>query len=250
MDDLIYWIWLTNISGVGIKTQHILLNSFGHPRNIYEAELCELIEAGIGRKRSESIVNARSLERAIRINEDCKKLGIRIITIKDDFYCNQQRLDENIPILLYSKGNLSVNDYCRKHIGMIGARRCTQDDKNACIKLIEIMAASDNPVIVSGAAKGIDGYAHTAAIKNGLKTIAFVGNGLDVYYPREHKELLDMISQNGAVISQFPPGTPPLKYHFPMRNRLIAAWSDELQVFGAGRNSGTRYTVEYFDLNL
>ena len=78
------------------------------------------------------------------------------------------------------------------------------------------------------------------------RLIAFVGNGLDVYYPREHKELLDMISQNGAVISQFPPGTPPLKYHFPMRNRLIAAWSDELQVFGAGRNSGTRYTVEYF----
>lgn len=251
MDDLIYWIWLTNISGVGIKTQHILLNSFGHPRNIYEAEIAVLLETGVGKNRCESIVNARGLERAIRINRECERLGIKTITREDTFYSDKHRSDDNLPILLYSKGNLSSEDYGRKHIGVIGARRCTQEDKNACIKLIENRGSVDNPIIVSGAAKGIDGYAHTAAIKNGLKTIAFVGNGLDIYYPREHMELFDMISQNGAVISQFPPGTPPLKYHFPMRNRLIAAWSDELQVFGAGRNSGTRYTVEYFDsINL
>ncbi|SEB07757.1 DNA processing protein [Pseudobutyrivibrio sp. ACV-2] len=246
MDEIVYWIWLTTIPYVGIKSQHILLMQFDNPRKVYEASMEGLSKTGIGTKRCTSIMNSKSLDSAIRIIEDCKKKGISIITCRDVFYTDKYIRDDNLPILLYCKGDIE-NVVCSSYsIGVIGARRCTQKDKAECIKFISEISIMDNPTIISGAAKGIDGYAHTAAIKNGLKTIAFVGNGLDIYYPKEHTGLIDEISQNGVVISQFPPGTPPLRYHFPMRNRLIAAWSDELKVFGAGRNSGTGYTVEYF----
>ena len=101
-------------------------------------------------------------------------------------------------------------------------------------------------IIISGGAKGIDGYAHTAAIRNGLRTIAFVGTGPDLCYPKEHSELFEQICEHGMILSEYPPGTSAFPSHFPRRNRLIAAWSDEMYVIGAGRNSGTQSTVHYF----
>ena len=89
-------------------------------------------------------------------------------------------------------------------------------------------------------AKGVDGYAHTAAIRNGLRTIAFVGTGPDLCYPKEHSELFEQICEHGMILSEYPPGTSAFPSHFPRRNRLIAAWSDEMYVIGAGRNSGTQ----------
>ena len=93
-------------------------------------------------------------------------------------------------------------------------------------------------------AKGIDAYAHTAAIKNGGYTIAVLGNGPDICYPGEHIHLYEMIIKNGCVMSEYPPGTKPRQYMFPRRNHLIAALSDEVFVIDTGRNSGTKTTVE------
>ena len=134
-----------------------------------------------------------------------------------------------------------------RRVGVIGARRCTREDKEKCINRVKRIG-EDNPgaIIISGGAKGIDGYAHTAAIKNGLRTIAFVGTGPDLCYPREHTELFEQIGEHGMILSEYPPGTAAYPSHFPRRNRLIAAWSHEMYVIGAGRNSGTRSTVQYF----
>ena len=134
-----------------------------------------------------------------------------------------------------------------RKIAVIGARRCSREDKERCIARVK-RCREDNPdaIIISGGAKGIDGYAHTAALKNGLRTIAFVGTGPDRSYPLEHSELFDKICENGMILSEYPPGTKARSYHFPRRNRLIAAWSDEMYVIGAGRNSGTQSTVNYF----
>ena len=94
-------------------------------------------------------------------------------------------------------------------------------------------------------AKGIDSYAHTAALKSHGYTIAVFGNGVDICYPKEHARLYEEIAEHGCIVSEYPPGTQPREYTFPKRNRLIAALSDKLYVIGAGRNSGTKSTVEY-----
>ena len=89
-----------------------------------------------------------------------------------------------------------------------------------------------------------DDYAHTAAIKTNGYTVAVLGSGVDICYPREHMDLYEAMIETGCIVSEYPPGTPPMRYSFPRRNRLIAALSDEICVIGAGRNSGTRTTIE------
>ena len=93
-------------------------------------------------------------------------------------------------------------------------------------------------------AKGIDSYAHTSALLHGGNTIAVLGNGPDICYPKEHAALMERIIETGAIVAEYPPGTKPRPYSFPMRNRLIAAMSDTLYVVDTGRNSGTISTIE------
>ena len=101
-----------------------------------------------------------------------------------------------------------------------------------------------NIAAISGMAKGIDSYAHTAAIKEGGYTIAVLGNGPEICYPKEHERLYEEISKNGCILSEYPPGTEPREYRFPKRNRLIADLSDRLYVIDAGRISGTKTTAQ------
>ena len=129
-------------------------------------------------------------------------------------------------------------------VGIVGARRCTQEAKQQVIDLTQKLVSA-NVTIVSGMAKGIDAYAHTVCLKSGGSTVAVLGNGLDICYPREHNKLMECIINNGLVVSEYPPGTPPTRYHFPKRNRLISAWSDQLYVIAPGKGSGALITAEY-----
>lgn len=111
------------------------------------------------------------------------------------------------------------------------------------IELAETL--SDQEItIVSGMAKGIDSYAHTACLKNGGYTIAVLGNGLDICYPSEHKKLMEQIERNGLLISEYEPGIRPQKINFPRRNRIIAAFSDEIIVIEAKKGSGALITAQ------
>ena len=229
------------------------------------------------------ILEARDLDDARQELEQCREQGIFLMTYRDEIYPKELRSVPDLPILLYGKGkpelfssdaDLGIDlsekwkpygpDYVpaeldwwwkdeplincpNRRVAVIGARRCTREDKEKCINRVKRIGEDNlGAIIISGGAKGIDGYAHTAAIKNGLRTIAFVGTGPDLCYPREHRELLEQISEQGMILSEYPPGTAAYPSHFPRRNRLIAAWSDEMYVIGAGRNSGTRSTVQYF----
>ena len=99
--------------------------------------------------------------------------------------------------------------------------------------------------VISGMAKGVDSYAHTACLKAKGYTVAVLANGLDICYPSEHEKLKECIENKGLVISEYPPGIRPTKYTFPKRNRLISAWSDELIVVAAGKKSGALITADY-----
>lgn len=119
-----------------------------------------------------------------------------------------------------------------------------QESKQKTVSLASEYAQKQIAV-VSGMAKGIDSYAHTACLNAGGYTIAILGNGLDICYPSEHHKLMRCIEEKGLLISEYPPGTPPDKYRFPRRNRLISSWSDKLFVIEAGRGSGALITAEY-----
>ena len=129
-------------------------------------------------------------------------------------------------------------------VGIVGARRCTQNNKQSVIMLTEEYV-SRGFTIISGMAKGIDSYAHTACINAGGYTVAILGNGLDICYPSEHIKLMKSIAESGLLVSEYPPGTKPVQYHFPQRNRLISAWSDQLVVIAAGERSGALITADF-----
>ena len=161
---------------------------------------------------------------------------------KRPFYFEKmQVLQESAPVLLYACGK---NFELDNTVGIVGARRCTQDTKRLTFEVTHDFVIR-NHVIISGMAKGVDAYAHTTCIKAGGYTIAVLGNGLDICYPNEHKALMDSIRHTGLLLSEYPPGCCPAPYRFPQRNRLISALSDRLVVLSAGERSGALITAKW-----
>ena len=249
----IEYLKLSVIPGLGPISQNRLLslcNGIDHCFLASEEELMTLDQKNMAKKRigkkrilkyldyRESNDIAHQAEKIFRESEYKK---IELITVDDKEYPNRFSDLEDRPILLYTKGNLTINKFLSS-IGVIGARRCTSEGK---IKTIETTAnhVHKGAAIISGMAKGVDSYAHTAALKSDGYTIAVLGSGVDICYPGEHRALYEMIAQKGCIMSEYPLGTHPATYRFPQRNRLIAALSDTLYVIDAGRHSGTESTV-------
>lgn len=237
-----YWIWLSLLPNIGPVTAICLLQHFGEPLQVYFAEPEELYcIKGITPKQIKSILANKSLEQSYQIIENCAKHNISILLQNDNRYPQRARTMKDAPIVLYYQGNLKeMNDT----VAIVGARRCTQNAKVQAVQLAE-QYARQNRVIISGMAKGIDSYAHTACLNAGGYTVAIVGNGLDICYPSEHKRLMEGIVRQGLLVSEYPPGTKPNKYTFPRRNRLISAWSDEIIVIAPGKGSGALITADY-----
>ncbi|MGT2929773.1 DNA-processing protein DprA [Streptococcus dentasini] len=146
----------------------------------------------------------------------------------------------NPPVLLFYQGNLSL--LSENKLSVVGSRNCSQMGVSAVQKIIKELG--NHFVIVSGLARGIDTAAHLASLKNGGKTIAVVGSGLDLPYPKENRELQDYLAKYHLIISEYEPGQPPLKYHFPERNRIIAGLSRGTLVVEAKQRSGSLITCE------
>ncbi|ACV64749.1 DNA protecting protein DprA [Desulfofarcimen acetoxidans DSM 771] len=236
-----YWIWLTQLKGIGPILQKKLLDKFGSPESIYLASGTELMTiAGINNKTVEKIQASKSLEQARRILDRTEKQNIRLLTYHDSLYPVQVKDFSKAPVLFYYRGNLWPNS---TGVGIVGARRCTDYGKQVTKEAATFLAKQDIPVI-SGMAKGIDSYAHTACLKAGGFTIAILGCGVDVCYPAEHRGLMDRIAEEGVLLSEYPPQTRVRAEHFPQRNTWIAAWSNKLLIVEAGEKSGALITAQ------
>jgi len=123
-----------------------------------------------------------------------------------------------MPVILYYRGNIIEDSM---GVAIVGSRRCSEYGKRLTVDAGEFLAQNNVPII-SGMAKGIDGFAHTACLKADGYTLAILGCSIDICYPKEHIELMQKIIEKGAVISEYPPGTKPDANHFPMKNRLVA----------------------------
>ena len=239
-----YWIWLTTLPRIGPVTANRLMKKFGHPENVYHSSEEELKKVGELTNTQRSILlENRNLDDAKRILEECNQKHISLLPLDDPRYPKRARNCKDNPILLYYKGRLQPIEHS---VGIVGARRCTQETKHLVASLAEANAEK-HVVVVSGMAKGVDSYAHTASLQAGGYTIAVLANGLDICYPSEHAKLKEYLEKDGLLISEYPPGTEPARYTFPARNRIISAWSDELIVVAAGKGSGAHITAKYSD---
>ncbi len=239
--DVLFWIWLAEALGAANPDFRILMDHYENPYEIFCGEEFELDHIPNLSQKTRKGLADKQLSRASVILEACQKCHIDILTYGDKNYPNSLKELEKPPVVLYYKGALP--DFSKRlAIGMVGTRSLSAYGLRSAYT-ISYELASVGTLIVSGMAKGIDGVCSAAAIAAGGQTVAVLGCGLDVVYPRHHEKLMKKIEKNGAVISEYPPGTRPNGYHFPIRNRLISGLTQGTVVVEAGLGSGALITA-------
>ena len=171
-----------------------------------------------------------------------RKLGGDILLLDDGVYPSSLREIYDPPIVLYVKGAWAecLDQPC---IGVVGSRKCSTYGQNSAMMLARDLAQR-GMTVVSGFARGIDAAAHRGALEAGGRTVAVLGTGIDEVYPRDHKKLAEeVLAGGGALVSQFPLGTPPVSENFPYRNRIISGLSLGIVVVEAAENSGSLITA-------
>lgn len=191
------------------------------------------------RKAVSAALSAAAGARAARVRETCAGLGARIVGIDSDEYPPMLRSVPDAPMVLYRIGEAAA---APTSVAVVGSRAPTGAGADFARALSADLAAS-GWTVVSGLARGIDAAAHEGALKGGGRTIAVLGCGLDVVYPAGTARLRDRIAASGAVLSEYPPGTPPIPGNFPARNRLISGLSRGVVVVEAASRSGALITA-------
>ena len=241
MSALKYWIWLTTRGNTPGAYAPLLLEYFGSPEAAYAAGEEEYDQISNLPRAIRDGLCQKSLDGAEKILEDCDKMGLRLLTIRDTEYPERLRQISDPPCLLYVKGRLPRIDE-EAAIAMVGARRCTPYGETAAGKL-GLQLARQGALVVSGTARGIDIAALTGALRGGGKVVSVLGNGVDVIYPRNHQSLYEDVAAVGALLGEYPPGTPPEGRHFPVRNRIISGLSLGVVVVEADTRSGALITA-------
>ena len=238
-----YWIWLSLIKNLGSKRKLKLLELYKTPEEIYKLTKEELMNInGIGEAIANDIMISKNEEILNYHIKYMKENNIKIININEREYPQALKEIYDPPISLYVKGNIEKLN--NKNIGIVGCRECTTYGKKSA-EYFSYNLSKQNINIVSGLAKGIDSYAHLGSLNTG-NTIAVLGNGLDIIYPKENLELAnEIIKRGGTIISEYPCGTKPDKMKFPARNRIISGISSGIIVIEAKEKSGTLITVDF-----
>lgn len=166
----------------------------------------------------------------------CQKRGLHLLTLHSPHYPPLLKDISDPPLVLYVWGDLGA--FPGVSLAIVGSRRATPYGTDVCERLTADLA-NRGATIVSGLARGIDAVAHRAALDAGGRTIAVLGSGLDVIYPREHVHLAEKIAETASVVSELPLGSPPLPGHFPMRNRIVSGLAVGTIVIEAAEKSGS-----------
>ncbi len=238
-----YLLALTLIQSVGPRSIELLLERFKEPSEVFKASEDTLIkDCGLKPSQAKKIRDFKQWERVERIISVCEKKGIKIVDIFSDKYPERLRQIDTAPPILYVRGELEEGDSIA--VSIVGPRMPSVYGRQVAEEFSKRLAKMGF-TIVSGMARGIDTIAHREALKAGGRTIAVLGSGVDVPYPAENRALMKRIAEQGAVISEFPPGTKPEKGNFPRRNRIISGLSLGVLVVEASKRSGTLITARY-----
>jgi DNA processing protein len=242
VDQKAFWVGLSLVPGIGPAKFRRLMEKLGSPEVAWKARPTQLADAGLDRRVVESLVSVRGQIDLGREMEKLRRLGVQVVTLEDGEYPRPLQNIADPPPILYVKGSISLDD--ELSVAIVGTRRPTAYGRQAA----EIFARGlvDNGVtVVSGLAKGIDTFAHRAALDGGGRTIAVLGSGLDIIYPSENRRLAAEIAERGALVSEFPLGTQPDGINFPRRNRIISGLSLASLIVEAGEASGALITAEF-----
>lgn len=234
-----YWIWLATRKGIGPAKQLLLLEYFSTPQNIYNCTAYPL-ELGLSESAMAALED-KSLEESKKLIKRCSQQKIRIITLQDTLYPAKLRQLHDLPIVLYCKGFLPDLD-AQPIVGVVGTRKASPDGLATARKLGAEIALCGG-LVVSGGAAGIDAEALWGALDALKPAIAVLGCGVDIVYPAGNKALFAKLTEEGCILSEYPPGTKPAPWLFPERNRIISGMSDCTLVVEAPIKSGAMITA-------
>jgi DNA processing protein len=241
-EDTKYWVGFNLVKGIGPVRVEKLLAYFGNLEDAWWSQTCHLAAAGLNPNLCQQVTQIRKEVSLDKIIEDLQGADIQVVTWDDPAYPDRLRHINQSPFVFYLKGNLVEED--KWSIAVVGTRRFTAYGQQVTENITQALAGQ-GITIISGLARGVDGIAHKQALSAGGRTLAVLGSGLDQIYPPEHTTLAERISQQGGLISDYPPGTPPDGSNFPPRNRIISALSKAVLVIEAGERSGALITANY-----
>lgn len=239
-ENIRYALALTRIEGLGTRGAHKLLDRFGSAQYVFQASLAQLEGSGLPAHVAQSIFGGRGLDEAEREMEAAEKNGCQLLSCNDSRYPPLLRQIPDPPLVLYVRGDAGV--LSQFSVAMVGTRRPSAYGQSVAHRLAGDLAQRQL-VIVSGLARGIDSAAHRGALEAKGKTIAVLGSGADVLYPKENKRLAERVIEAGALITEFPFGTAPTPENFPIRNRIISGLSLGVIVVEAAEYSGSLITA-------
>jgi DNA processing protein len=240
-ENTLYWLWLAEKCGIASKQFGRLIEKYDDPFDVYrlsedEIEQLEGINGALRAKLCE-----KDLESSYSILKYCKENRVDIISYGDSRYPARLKNIEDAPILLYCLGHFPDfnSALC---IGIVGTRKMSEYGKQSAYK-IGYELSSAGAIVVSGMALGVDGAAASGALSAGGRTVAVLGCGISVVYPKEHKKLMEEISRKGAVITEYPPTEAPHGHNFPKRNRIISGLCQGVLVVEGAAGSGALITA-------
>ena len=236
----LFSVWFSLCTGVANTEFPRVLSQFGSAYAVFRAEESEIEALDIS-ERFKSALQNKSLDQAYGIVDFCKQNGVGILAYTDKAYPSTLRALHAPPSLLYYKGKLP--DFERQlFISTVGTRSMSEYGKEMAYR-IAYELASTGTVVVSGMALGVDAACAVGALAAKGTTVAVLGCGIDVCYPKQHTRLMRAIEQNGLILTEYPPSTPPRGYHFPVRNRIISGLGAGTLIVEANLTSGAMITA-------
>ena len=238
---LIHWIWLATRPGINDRTKAAILEHFSDPEDAFYADAgaYKNIE-GLTPEGEEALLD-KSLQDAQKILAQCADKDIHILTFRDAAYPARVKNISDPPLVLYYKGHLPDFDG-QPMIGVVGTRKASTYGLTAA-KRLGYQIAKCGGVVVSGIAYGIDGLSMSGALTAGGTVVGVLGFGADVVYPMSNKALFADTERRGCLLTEYPPGTPPYKWNFPKRNRIISGLCCGVLVVEAPKISGALITA-------
>lgn len=238
----VYLYWLTTIEGIGVKRIRQILEYFGTAENAWIGTSKEYKNIkGIREDIIDKIIKKKDYDKLLNEIEGFMSKGIRMAAIDSSEYPGRLKNIYDPPYILYMKGEYRE---CTKYIAIVGSRKCSSYGRIAARNISKQLAEVDIGII-SGLARGIDTEAHRGALEGSGFTCSVLGCGCDIVYPPENRKLMMEIEENGAVITEYPPGTAPSSFNFPARNRIISGLSDGVLIVEADEKSGALITANY-----
>jgi len=240
MSDLKYWVAFNRIQGIGRAKFSLLEGCFGDLEHAWKASAAELKAAGLDSKSIEAIVVSRPDISPDAEMEMLERNHIKAFTWNDPAFPARLKEIYDVPPVLYVRGSITPEDEWT--IAVVGTRRATIYGREVTERLVTELVRN-HITVVSGLARGIDSIAHRTALESGGRTIAVFACGLDEVYPPENVKLAQSIIEQGALVSEHPPGTRPKKEHFPLRNRIMSGLSLGVLVIEGDVDSGAMITA-------